>query len=1458
MRNRHHDGSNSGRGLPDAPMVSALTRYRGYHRAWPLLVVMAVYASLAVDAVAQDGVATDRAALGALYDATGGETWRNSTNWKTDAPLGEWYGVRTAAAGRVTLLDLGGNALSGPIPEALGSLSNLKRLILYGNALSGPIPESLGNLSNLTYLYLYGNALSGPIPESLGNLSNLTYLYLNGNALSGPIPDALGRLSNLEELYLSGNELTGPIPESLGNLSNLTYLYLNGNALSGPIPESLGSLSNLQYLSLRANELTGPIPEALGSLSNLTYLYLNDNALSGPIPESLGNLSNLTYLYLNDNALSGPIPESLGNLSNLTYLYLNDNALSGPIPESLGNLSNLTLLYLHDNALSGPIPESLGNLSNLTLLYLHDNALSGPIPDALGNLSSLTYLSLNDNALTGPIPESLGNLSSLEYLSLYDNELTGPIPEALGSLSNLKRLILYGNALSGPIPESLGNLSNLTYLYLNGNALSGPIPESLGNLSNLTLLYLGGNALSGPIPDALGRLSNLEELYLSGNELTGPIPESLGNLSNLTLLYLGGNVGVCVPADIAFQEWLATIEDFGGFTCPRGSLSIPNLGGRSITSNGTEADLQEGYGRIRADAGSTTPSGIAIIGYSPGGTLISEAGVPAFEPVREGRIFAEVNGPVNTGLAIANPNDAPATIDFYFTDTEGVRFGEDSFELGAHEQIADFLNETPFNGGDTVLGTFTFTSSLPIAVIALRGLTNRDGEFLMTTLPVAPLATPLTPFTTDTANTGTVYFPHFADGSGWATQVILVNPTVRTITGTVRFLDQGSATAAAAPAVRTLEDGRTGSSFVYSIPPNGSYRIVTSNPSGGVSVGSVRAIPDNGHRAPSGLVVFSYTFGGKTLLEAGVPALPAGSAFRVYVESSGTPEQAGSIRTGVAITNAADAVNTVTLEVTGLDGTLAAPPDTLTLPPSGQVSRFIDEFFDSLPADFSGVLRVTSTAEVAVVGLRLRYNRRSELKMTTTPPSIETGPPTMMDRYFAHIVDSKGWSTQFILFSGTAGQTSSGTLSFIDTAGKPWDLPTESSVSDGSGPPDEQAFPLTWVFAGDVPYFEQALLREEMEYSRAYFADKFGVTARGFTVLVGENYEALSPVFRDVVGRDLSTIYHPEAKTGRAFVISSAHGGAVVTLIYGEQASSFSSHIHAIAHEYFHVLQGQLASGFAQLQNGEFAWDLDTVPVWLVEGFASYADYKYTPSRPGRRPFLGDSGNRRYTPFSDLGGALAAGQLNYDDLARSTEYSNVRCSFGQFYFYALSFSAALFLGEQTEENSYVEFWRLLGERSTWEQAFEEAFGTGVDDFYKEFEEWLPSQIPSFDRVTIKMLWPDMEANPLIQGFVYLNTEGTSWEGNSPTFRVSTGAVLEGHDLYLYAEFAAGTIGRTTFTLWWSDDQITRHLLGWYKDGELTDQRVEATPIEFTGVSYGLEWKLPAHPNTLPRLESRPR
>ena len=221
----------------------------------------------------------DREVLEVLYDSTGGESWTNRNNWKTSAPLGEWYGVTTDTAGRVTELDLSGNELTGSIPAALGDLELLQILNLgdrwdptsrqwLTNALTGPIPDELGRLKNLWSLTLNGNELTGRIPDALGNLANLEWLDLDANGLTGPIPSSLGRLSDLRSLRLGGNELTGRIPDALGNLANLEWLYLGGNGLTGPIPAALGRLSNLRRLDFwHSWGLSGPLPGGLESSS---------------------------------------------------------------------------------------------------------------------------------------------------------------------------------------------------------------------------------------------------------------------------------------------------------------------------------------------------------------------------------------------------------------------------------------------------------------------------------------------------------------------------------------------------------------------------------------------------------------------------------------------------------------------------------------------------------------------------------------------------------------------------------------------------------------------------------------------------------------------------------------------------------------------------------------------------------------------------------------------------------------------------------------------------------------------------------------------------------------------------------------------------------------------------------------------------------------------------------------
>ena len=57
--------------------------------------------------------ASDRDALVALYNATGGDNWINTRNWLSEKPIDQWNGVTTDLAGRVIALHLINNQLSG-------------------------------------------------------------------------------------------------------------------------------------------------------------------------------------------------------------------------------------------------------------------------------------------------------------------------------------------------------------------------------------------------------------------------------------------------------------------------------------------------------------------------------------------------------------------------------------------------------------------------------------------------------------------------------------------------------------------------------------------------------------------------------------------------------------------------------------------------------------------------------------------------------------------------------------------------------------------------------------------------------------------------------------------------------------------------------------------------------------------------------------------------------------------------------------------------------------------------------------------------------------------------------------------------------------------------------------------------------------------------------------------------
>ena len=148
------------------------------------LLLLLPAAALAQDNATPTGTEIDRAALVAIYNSTNGDSWNSNRNWLSDEPIGTWHGVTTNDDGRVSLLNLWGNNLTGTLPAELGDLEQVQTLSFEHNHISGPIPPEVGNLSQLFTFTANGNQLSGPIPAEMANLTRLGLLDVGYNDLT--------------------------------------------------------------------------------------------------------------------------------------------------------------------------------------------------------------------------------------------------------------------------------------------------------------------------------------------------------------------------------------------------------------------------------------------------------------------------------------------------------------------------------------------------------------------------------------------------------------------------------------------------------------------------------------------------------------------------------------------------------------------------------------------------------------------------------------------------------------------------------------------------------------------------------------------------------------------------------------------------------------------------------------------------------------------------------------------------------------------------------------------------------------------------------------------------------------------------------------------------------------------------------------------------------------------------
>jgi Leucine-rich repeat (LRR) protein len=331
---------------------------------------------------------TERTALVALYNGTGGGGWANRDGWL--GPAGtecDWRGIAcNGSRNAVVGISLGSNRLAGALPAGLANLKQLETLELEDNALTGSIPRQLATLPKLRFLLLGLNQLAGALPKELGTFAQLETLSLPFNRFSGAIPAELGGLAKLKTLDLNRNELTGSIPNQLSALTQLEILDLSGNQLSGSIPGALRALTRLRSLFLGSNRLSGSVPSAFGELVSLVQLGLSENDLTGLLPPALGGAAHLRFLDLRRNHLWGSVPPELSNLVELENLLLSDNRFGGTLPKELGDFPLLSTLWISGNRFVGSVPVELAGPTELADdggLDLRDNALATDVEPGL-------------------------------------------------------------------------------------------------------------------------------------------------------------------------------------------------------------------------------------------------------------------------------------------------------------------------------------------------------------------------------------------------------------------------------------------------------------------------------------------------------------------------------------------------------------------------------------------------------------------------------------------------------------------------------------------------------------------------------------------------------------------------------------------------------------------------------------------------------------------------------------------------------------------------------------------------------------------------------------------------------------------------------------------------------------------------------------------------------------------
>ena len=245
---------------------------------------------------------------------------------------------------------------------------------------------------------------------------------------------------------------------------------------------------------------------------------------------------------------------------------------------------------------------------------------------------------------------------------------------------------------------------------------------------------------------------------------------------------------------------------------------------------------------------------------------------------------------------------------------------------------------------------------------------------------------------------------------------------------------------------------------------------------------------------------------------------------------------------------------------------------------------------------------------------------------------------------------------------------------------------------------DDKAEPIL-VFTGEVPAEGEQAVREELGSLEAFFGEHLGAAEADFTVFAGAEEASVAAAYRRVFGAALPDEFCARQTSGSVAVLDVNCEKSPADVLFTVRHDSVIQQLAPW------TSMPRASTGFRTRG-----------PNWLVTPLRTYTSYAYRAA--AGREEADDTRNQQLARAAQTKRSLKS-------MATSDGYNENSSES-----LAVGFLAIELLAELAGDAALFEYYRRLPEVSRWEEAFRDAFGMGVSEFYREFKAYRTEAIPT--------------------------------------------------------------------------------------------------------------------------------